>query len=343
MLSVTEMLSRAYDFLLTCFSLNVLTGLIPAFLIAGGLTVFVSKAIVLKYLGAGTNKFVSYSIATVAGIVISVCSCTAIPLFAGIRKRGAGLGPAIAFLCAAPAMDILPIVYTFRLIDNGFGCARLIGGIGLSVMLGLLMTLIFYEEPSQADADLTAGLPQSEKNKPLWVQIVFFGLLIAIMMLTTFNIWLISAGLLIILAVFFRRFYSNEDLGAWMRATLQFVRSILPWLLIGSIGATLVYVFVPSGIVSQYAGGNSLLSSLIASLFGAMSYLCPPSEVLFTKAFVDLEMGKGPALAFILTGPAVSLPSMLVLVKIIGLKKSLAYVGLLILISTLMGYAYGLF
>jgi uncharacterized membrane protein YraQ (UPF0718 family) len=342
-MSVPEIFMRARDFLLTCFSLNVLTGLVPAFLLAGALAVFVSQALVLKYLGAKTNKFVSYSIATVAGIVLSVCSCTAIPLFAGIRKRGAGLGPAIAFLCAAPALDILPIIYTFRLIGNQFGWARLIGGVGLSVILGLLLALIFREEKSGINADLTAGLPQNEENKPWWMQVIFFGLLIAMMILTTANSWLISAALLVILAVFFWRFYTKDDFGIWMRATLQFVRTILPWLLIGSIGATLIYVFVPTGFVSQYAGGNSFLSSLITALFGAVNYLCPPSEVLFTKAFVDLGMGKGPALAFILTGPAVSLPSMIVLVKLIGLKKSLTYIVLLIVLATLMGYIYGLF
>jgi uncharacterized protein len=251
------------------------------------------------------------------------------------------LGPAVAFLFAAPALDILPIIYTFRLLGNGLGWARLIGGIALSVILGLSMGLLFREKKTTGGVNLTAGLPEIEEQKAWWVQVVFFGLLIAIMILTTSNSWLISAVLLAALAVFCWRFYSGEELGSWMRATLQFVRSILPWLLIGSIGAALIYVFVPDGIVSEYAGGNSLLSCLIAALFGAVNYLCPPSEVLFTRAFTDLGMGHGPALAFIITGPAVSLPSMLALVKIIGLKKALTYIGLLIGFSTIAGYVYG--
>jgi uncharacterized protein len=249
----------------------------------------------------------------------------------------------VAFLCAAPALDILPIIYTFRLLGNELGWARLIGGVVLSVVLGLSMSLFFREEKAQNNTNMTAGLPSGEESKAWWIQVIFFGLLIAVMILTTANRFLVSALLLMALAVFFWRFYSREELGSWMRSTLQFVRSILPWLLIGSIGAALIYVFVPSGIVSQYAGGNSLLSCLIASVFGALNYLCPPSEVLFTKAFVDLGMGKGPSLGFILTGPAVSLPSMLALIKIIGLKKALTYSGLLIGLSTVISYIYGLF
>jgi uncharacterized protein len=248
----------------------------------------------------------------------------------------------VAFLFAAPALDILPIIYTFRLLGSGLGWARLIGGIGLSVVLGLTVSGIFREEKAPGNVNLTVGLPAEEDSKAWWVQVIFFGLLIAVMILTTGNSWLISVLLLIALAFFFWRFYSVEELGSWMRATLQFVRSILPWLLVGSVGATLIYVFLPSGIVTQYAGGNSLLSCLIASLFGAVNYLCPPSEVLFTKAFLDLGMGGGPSLAFILTGPAVSLPSMLALGKIIGPKKALTYIGLLIAASTFMGYIYGI-
>lgn len=222
------------------------------------------------------------------------------------------------------------------------GWARLIGGCVLSVVLGLSMSLIFHDDDKEVKKDITAGLPQVEENKPWWTQVIFFGLLIAIMILTTANNWLVSGIILTILVIFFWRFYSREDLGAWMRATWQFIHSILPWLLIGSAGATLVYLFIPSALVTQYSGGSSILSCLIASVFGAINYLCPPSEVLFTRAFQDLGMGNGPSLAFILTGPAVSLPSILALMKIIGSKQALVYTGLLIGFSTILGYIYGL-
>jgi uncharacterized protein len=248
----------------------------------------------------------------------------------------------VAFLCAAPALDILPIIYTFRLLGSNLGWARLVGGCVLSVVLGLSMSFIFPDENKETKTDLTAGLPQVEENKSWWMQAVFFGLLIAMMILTTANSWLVSGILLVVLVVFFWRFYSREDLEAWLRASLQFVRTILPWLLIGSVGATLIYLFLPSSLVTQYSGGNSILSCLIASVFGALNYLCPPSEVLFTRAFLDLGMGHGPALAFILTGPAVSLPSILALMKIIGAKQALVYTGLLVVLSTIMGYIYGL-
>ena len=341
-MTTAEIWAKASNFLLQCFSLQILIGLIPAFLIAGGINVFIPQTLVFKYLGAKTNKIISYSVATIAGIVLSVCSCTAIPLFAGIRKRGAGIGPAIAFLLSAPALDILPIVYTFRLLGDSFGWARLVGAMALSVVIGLLMAIIFKKDETEPGANTKMALPDAKPAKQWWIQVVLFGLLIAIMILLGAKKWLISAVLSIALVVFFAIFFNRDEFTEWMSATYQFVRSILPWLLMGTAGAVLIAVFVPTALVTDLAGGNSLLSCFIASLFGAMNYLCPPSEVLFTRAFVDLGMGPGPALAFIITGPAVSLPSIIVLVKIIGWKKTLTYVGLLLVLSTLMGFIYGM-
>jgi hypothetical protein len=163
------------------------------------------------------------------------------------------------------------------------------------------------------------------------------------MILVTDKKWAISGILSLALAAFFLAYYSKDEFKTWMGSTYQFVRFLLPWFLIGAVGATLVAVFVPSGFVTRAAGGDSLLACFITSIFGSVMYLCPPSEVLFTRAFVDLGMGKGPALSFILTSPAVSLPSIIVLFKIIGWKKTATYISLLIILATLAGFIFGHF
>jgi uncharacterized membrane protein YraQ (UPF0718 family) len=341
-MTALDIWNRASSFLLQCFSLSILIGLIPAFLIAGGINVFIPPALVFKYLGAKTNKIVSYSVATAAGVVLSVCSCTAIPLFAGIRKRGAGLGPAFAFLISAPGIAILPLVYTFRLLGDSFGWAYLAGAMALSVAIGLSMASIFYKDEKEPVANLKMALPDAKPVKKWWLQIVFFGLLIAVMILLGNQDWIASAIVWAVLAVFFIIFFSDEEFVEWMRATYQFVRVILPWLLLGTVGATLIAAFVPTAWVTNVAGGDSIFSCLFAALFGAFNYLCPPSQVLFTRAFVDLGMGQGPALSFMITGPAVSLPSVVILGKIVGWKKAFTYIGLLLVMATLMGYIYGL-
>jgi hypothetical protein len=222
------------------------------------------------------------------------------------------------------------------------GWARLIGIVVFAVVIGLIMDSVYKEKPDAGVQGITA-LPDFEIGKQWWVQIIFFGFLVAIMILVTDKKWLVSGILALSLVAFFWLFYSREEFKTWMGATYQFVRFILPWFLIGAVGATLVAVFVPSSVVSDIAGGNSLLSCFFTSVLGSLMYLCPPSEVFFTRAFMDLGMGKGPALSFILTSPAVSLPSIIVLFKVIGWKKTLTYIGLLIILATLFGFAFGRF
>jgi uncharacterized protein len=250
------------------------------------------------------------------------------------------LGPAIAFLLSAPALDIVPVILTFRLLGTDIGWARLIGIAVFAVFIGLIVEKVFKEKQGVSLTSI-AVLSEVEVGKRWWVQLTFFSLLVAIMILVTDKRWAISGVLAMVLVIVFLLGYTKEEFKTWMGATYQFVRFILPWFLIGAIGATLVAVFVPNGLISQIAGGNSLISCLITSVFGSVMYLCPPSEVLFTRAFMDLGMGKGPALSFLLTSPAVSLPSFIVLVKIIGWKKTLTYISLLIILATIAGYIFG--
>lgn len=264
------------------------------------------------------------------------------PLFSGIRIRGAGLGPAIAFLYSGPALDIPPLVYTFRLLGADLGWGTLIGITVLAVTIGVLMSRIFPESKSDSNLDVTAALPETTRIKSIPVLAVFFGLLLAIMLLTTERSYVISLILSGVLVVFLIFSFTWDDMVEWGKATLQFVRSIIPWLLVGSVGAALVSILLPETFVSEYVGGNSLTSCFISSVVGSLLYFCSLAQVPFIRALMDLGMGKGPALAIELTGAAISLPSMLILLKIMGTKKTLTYIGLVVGLATIAGYIFGL-
>jgi len=256
--------------------------------------------------------------------------------------RGAGLGPAIAFLYSGPALDILPLVLTFRLLGGDIGWGTLTGIIILAVTIGLAMSRIYPESRSESSLDITAALPETTRTKSLPVLAVFFGLLLAIMILTTDRSYILSLILFGVLVVFLLFFFSRDDMVEWGKATFQFVRSIIPWLLVGSLGAALISILLPETLVSDYVGGNSLASCFISSVIGSLLYFCSLAQVPFSRALMDLGMGKGPALALLLAGPALSLPAMLVLSKIMGVKKTLTYVGLVVIMATITGYIFGL-
>ncbi len=256
-------------------------------------------------------------------------------------KRGAGLGPAIAFLLSAPALDIVPLMLTFRLMGSGFAWARLVSIAVFGVLMGMAMEAAFRRETQPAGSFLGA-LEETDVSKRWWMHLVFFGLLVVIMVAATDQHWLVAGLFTVALAVFFVIFYSRDDFTAWISATYQFARFLLPWFLLGMVGSALVALFVPTGLVLDYTGSNTLSSCFISTMLGSVLYLCPPSEVLFTRACLDLGMAPGPALSFILTSPAVSLPSIIVLVRIIGWKKAIVYMVLLTVLATLFGYGYGL-
>jgi hypothetical protein len=232
------------------------------------------------------------------------------------------------------------MILTFRLFGIGFGAARLLVIIAFGVIIGTVMSTIFHE---QSDGTLAkVAVPENEIGKRWWVQAIFFGLLVAIMVVALDSKWLAVGILLAMFVPFFAISFSQDELRSWFEATYLFVRSILPWIVIGSLGAAAIAGLIPSGLVSDLAGGNSPLASLTTAFLGSLMYLCPPAEVLVTKAFTQLGMGMGPALAFILTGPAVSLPSIIVLVRVIGWRKSLTYVLMLFTLATAAGYIFGL-
>ena len=339
---VIELLQSGLDALLEYLSAHVLTCLVPAFFIAGAIAVFVSQGAVLKYFGPKAKKLLSYSVASVSGTILAVCSCTVLPLFGGIYKRGAGLGPAVAFLYSGPAINVLAIVYSARLLGYDLGIARVVGALAFAAGIGLIMALIYRKEESPKDAQAFAMLAADPESKSLWQQVIFFGTLVGILFFAASKNWIGTGILLAVLAVILWRWFTRGELKQWMKESLHFVRLIVPWLLAGVFAAGIITVLVPESVVTAYVGGNNLLANFIASLLGSLMYFATLTEVPIIRAFMDLGMGKGPALALLLAGPALSLPNMLVIRSIMGTKKTLTYVALVVVMATISGYVFGL-
>ena len=324
--------------LLEYLSAHVLTCLVPAFFIAGGIAVFVSQASVMKYFGAKAKKVLSYGVASVSGTILAVCSCTVLPLFAGIHKRGAGLGPAIAFLYSGPAINVLAIVYSARLLGFDLGAARAIGAVSFSILIGLTMAFLFRHEKRLGD-DLP--LMEEIKTRPLWKTTAYFAVLVGILIFGAAKQWLVTGLLLLLLLLLLKLWFKKEELREWMRQTWGLAWKIAPVLLVGVFVAGMLKALLPEAWVRQVVGGNGLVANFVASIFGAFMYFSTLTEVPIVKAFLDMGMGKGPALALLLAGPSLSLPSMIVISRILGLKKTGAYVGLVVVMATFTGMGFG--
>jgi len=337
-----QVLQGGWNALLEYLSAHVLTCLIPAFFIAGAIAVFVSQGAVLKYFGPKAKKLLSYSVASVSGTILAVCSCTVLPLFGGIYKRGAGIGPAVAFLYSGPAISVLAIVYTARILGFDLGLARAIGAIAFAAGIGLIMALIYRAEESLKDSAAFDALMADPEAKKWWKQIIFFAVLVGILIFAASKNWIVTGILLVILGLILWRWFTRGELGMWMKETWRFVKLIVPWLLGGVFVAGIIATFVPQDAVTSWVGGNSLFANFIASFLGALMYFATLTEVPIVSAFMNLGMGKGPTLALLLAGPALSLPNMLVIRSIMGTKKTLTYIALVIVFATFTGYIFGL-
>ena len=339
---LVELLYGGWNALLEYLSAHVLTCLVPAFFIAGAIAVFISQGSILKYFGPQAKKHLSYSVASVSGTILAVCSCTVLPLFGGIYKRGAGIGPAVAFLYSGPAINVLAIVYSARILGYDLGAARAIGAIAFAAGIGLLMSLIYRKEESLKDVEAFAALLADPEGKKWWQQVVFFIVLVGILVFAASKNWTVTSILLVALGLLLWRWFTKNEIGHWMKETLRFVRLIVPWLLVGVFAAGIITVLVPERVVTDWVGDNSLFANFIASFVGALMYFATLTEVPIIKAFMNLGMGKGPALALLLAGPALSLPNMLVIRSIMGIKKTLTYIALVVVFATISGYIFGL-
>ncbi len=350
-------------------SAHVLTCLIPAFFIAGAIAVFVSKQAVLKYFGAHTKKYISYPVAAVSGTILAVCSCTILPLFTSIHKRGAGIGPASTFLFSGPAINILAIVLTAQVLGYDIGLARAIAAVAMAIVIGLLMAFIFRKEESEKkenDADMFARQIGEEKNsRPLWISLVFFISLVLILVIgaasTTYIPWIPKLAIVymftLVVSIVLIFYYTRDEVKDWGRETWSLAKKIIPVLLIGVfivglIGGVTAYFIQSSDpstalgiVVAPYIGGNDMVSCFLASIIGAILYMPTLLEVAIVGTLFGYStglMGGGPALALLLSGPSLSLPTMIVITKVMGVKKALVYFTLVIVIAAFVGFVYGM-
>lgn len=385
---------------------HVLLCLVPAFFIAGAIGVFVSQGAVMRYLGPKAKKWLAYLVASVSGSILAVCSCTILPLFAGIYKMGAGLGPASAFLYSGPAINIMAIVLTARVLGVELGAARAVGAVGLSIVIGLCMHLLFRREEAEK-ARLAAMEPEVEAGRPLWQNVLYLGSMVAILVFANFGKsddsgpvwtalwsvkWYLTSASALVLGFMLVRYYGLKlwklvtigvpvaalaalfpehpllaftagflglgaftgtekggELRSWFETSWDFAKKIMPLLLFGVLIAGLLLGrvghegLIPNEWVAKAVGGNSLWANFFASFAGAFMYFATLTEVPILEGLIGAGMGKGPALALLLAGPALSLPNMLVINGVMGTKKTVAFVSLVIVFSTALGYLYGSF
>ena len=334
----------AFDLLQEYAKKHVLTCLVPALFIAGAISVFVKKEAVLKYLGPKSKKIVAYSLASISGAILAVCSCTILPLFAGIRKRGAGLGPAITFLFAGPAINIAAIFLTASVLGFKIGLARAIAAISLSVIVGLTMAVIFREKSEQGGLFTEESKDTKISKKILFI---FFGLMIGILIINGLQInsaykyvLMFSFAILTVLLVIFK--FHKETTKEWLQETWGFSKMLLPLLFIGVFIAGFIMPLLPETLIQSLVGSNSLFGNLVASIFGAFMYFSTLTEIPILQALIAKGMASGPALALLLAGPSLSLPNMLIIRKVLGTKKTVVYVSLVIIYSTIAGLLFGL-
>ncbi|MHC1765476.1 MAG: permease [Verrucomicrobiia bacterium] len=382
---------------------HVLLCLVPALFIAGAISTFVNQAAVMQYLGPRANKALAYGVASVSGTILAVCSCTVLPLFGGIWMRGAGLGPATAFLYSGPAINVLALVLTARVLGMELGVARAIGAVAFSVIVGLSMHWIFRRE-ERAKAEAALDLPEAEPGRPLWQSAIFFASMVAVLVFANWSKpveaiglwaaihewkWPLTGAFAVVLAAALGLWFGFRWRGLvlaaipvaalalafprqplvpflagcaglavicartpgagreWLDAAWNLTKQIFPLLVIGVfisgvlLGRPGHEGLIPSQWIGQAAGGNSPLANFVASFAGALMYFATLTEVPILQGLIGSGMGKGPALALLLAGPALSLPSMLVLRSIMGTKKVAVYVALVIVMATLSGTIYG--
>ncbi len=381
---------------------HVILCLVPAFFIAGGISVFISHDSVIKFLGAKANRFIAYFTASVSGSVLAVCSCTILPLFSGIYKRGAGLGPATTFLYSGPAINILSIILTTRILGTEIGIARGVGAVLFGIIIGICMAFIFRNEEKSSDKKMVipnnegivfwktfgyflfmililvfANFGKSAENFGVWFFIYSYkwvitsvvSLLFAIFLIVVFNYSKWKILFIILFTTFFAFVFSsplpafssgflglswvafskNEDGKEWILSSWGYAKQILPLLFFGVLiaGFLLGRVghqgMIPSNWISILVGGNSFFSNFFASIVGAFMYFATLTEVPILQGLIENGMGKGPALALLLAGPALSLPNMLVIRSVLGTKKMLVFVSLVVVMATFSGMIYGTF
>ncbi len=343
---------------------HVLQTLIPAFFIAGAIANFLSQGSVIKYFGGGAHKALAYSVASVSGSVLAVCSCTVLPLFAGIYRKGAGLGPAIAFLYSGPAINILAIILTARVLGWELGLARAVGAVIFAIVIGLIMAVLYRSEDRERTETDFQGMDDEGPEKRSQPQTVaYFLVLILILVFAALGEpqetaglwyflyqanWYFVAVLLVILGFMIWRWFDQEERVSWVESTWGFTQQILPLLFAGVLVAGFLMGrpesdagLIPVRYIEALVGGNSFQANLVASVLGAFMYFATLTEVPIIQGLLGSGMGQGPALALLLAGPALSLPNMLVIRSVLGTQKTIIFVILVAIMATISGMIFG--
>jgi uncharacterized protein len=352
--TITAALQAGLSTLLEYLSAHVLTCLIPAFFIAGAIAALLHKETVLKYFGADAPKWLCYSVAATSGTILAVCSCTILPMFAGIQKRGAGIGPATAFLFSGPAINLMAIILTARVLGLDLGIARAVAAVSMAVIIGLIMAAIFQKSEQKCASAPAPAFPIDSspevKNRPSYTTGLFMAVLVAILLVATSGALellpkAIIVGALILTAAFLMKsYYQPEEQEAFLSETWWLTKKIFPLLVVGTFITGIIGYFLPVEWIRTIFGTSSFLSCFVASAIGALLYMPTLLEVPIVGTLFGYSTGvtaAGPALSLLLAGPSLSLPSMIVITRIMGLKKAGVYIVLVVLISTLAGMIYG--
>ncbi len=349
--SINVMIQTIIDYL----NINRSIALLIAFFIAGGIASMINKNFIIKYFGPDTPKHISYMVAAVSGCLLAVCSCTILPLFASIYKRGAGIGPATTFLFSGPAINVLAIFYSAALLGWDIGILRAFFAISLSLLIGLTMAFIYGSEDKKRSFKVKGN---EISNKP-WYQTLSFFLIQLLMLISitaspktlpilTVNIFgplqlkhIVVIILLFALLGVLKLWFSKEEIKKWVDESISLLKIVFPLLIIGVALAGLIKAFIPPTYIATYVGGNTILANFIASLIGALMYFATLTEVPIVKSLMDLGMSAGPAMALLLAGPSLSIPTVLTISKILGSKKAITYLGLVVIFSTIAGLITG--
>jgi uncharacterized membrane protein YraQ (UPF0718 family) len=326
-------------------ALHVVTCLIPAFLLAGAIVSFVSRETIIGYLGSAARKISSFAIAAGGSLFVAACSCTVIPVSSGIYYGGAGVGPAFILLWVAPAANILALIYTGSILGSQMIIARVVAALSMSFAVGAVMLFAFRKEERQRALTIqaTGGRVMGRKD------IILLLLLVASLLAPNYAVrggpyWAkvaVWAGATAVAAIYAWRVKSREEIKGWLRETWWFVRTIFPLLLIGVFIVGIIGAVLPQQWIETWLGGAGLRQSFLATMIGAVTYFATMTEAPFVDTLMSLGMGKGPALALLLTGPGISLPNWLAIGRVFGFKKALVYVPTIIVLGTLVGWIAG--
>jgi len=405
---ITNAIFEAFKLLQWYVINHTLACVVPAMFIAGAISTFLSQASVMKYLGPDANRPMAYTVASVSGVVLAVCSCSVLPMFAGIYTMGAGLGPASAFLYSGPAINIMAIFLSARVLGFDIGLARAVGAIGFAFVIGLSMAFIFKKSEHVRNKAAMAMPPVPQPTRSLWKTGLYFFCMIMFLVFSdwyntndvTLNLksgaamkasvqystqdfievkeykadgtraidavrlerrdivkitpednfvmrvhaikWYLAGLMLLAILVMLKKWFTRTEIKEWMTATWDFGMMIIPLLFGGVFVTGFIGGILPEKAVAAFVGGNGVLSNFVASMIGALWYFATLTEIPITEMLMRLGMGKGPALALLLAGPALSLPSILVINKILKWRKTLVFCLLVVGFSTIVGYIFGM-